>query len=252
MNSPTTRQSFCLPELPACPKRLRETPVDHPATDHEAVRQLTLAITRKMDELIGGISGLSEVFQHGPADTWKLTEVFALIHQSSSRLHGLIAHLKVLHRRATGEATYLNLSRTVRAHFEMFDPLLSDRLVVEMDLATEELAVHLDEARLRRVLLNLTLNLCNALRGRQTADSKLCVSIRVDSDATAQITLAAGGTGEVIETVAPDAAARARVADACEFLVEAGGSFTRRTATDFLLELPVVSSQPSCLSLRHV
>ena len=226
----------------ASPKRAREARVFHPATDHDASRQLTAGIVNEMSSLLGGIGGLSEIYPQVADRGAQLTQGFALIHKSSLRLQILLGYLKTLNQRP-GEAIEPNsfcLCRSVRGMFEMFSPLLAKSVEVETVIPPGELAVHLDEILLRRVLLNLTLNLRDELRACGMPAATLRVSIRRQLDARAALTLSAGGPGAALDAPAPGPDARARVADARERLGELGGTLAMASARQFVLVLPLV------------
>ena len=234
-----TQRDIALPEAPSpsagTVEHARDARAFHTATDVEGRCQLTLGLVHEMNNLLGGIAVLSEIYQDRSAVDDGLSEGLALIQKSTGRLQTLVTHLKTLNGPPTGEATYLNLPETVRGLFEMFAPLLPKTLAVVMAFPLEELAVHLDEALLRRVLLNLTLNLRDDLARQPEGANKLHVGIRVRPGTTVELTLSAGGPGQD-----PSADARARLADARQCVCKMGGMLIAHTPGEFTLELPLV------------
>ena len=209
------------------------------ATDLEAGRQLTLGIVHEMNNALGGIAVLSEIYQSSAPGEDGLGEGLALIHKSTGRLQALVNHLKILNGPLSGESAYLNLTETVRSLFEMFAPLLPKTLKVETTFPLEELAVHLDEALLRRVLLNLALNLRDSLGARPDASKTLHISIRHGAG-SAEIILSTADPGDPGETLLP-AAAQARLDDAQRSLRAVGGTVFAYSTGKFVLELPLAA-----------
>ena len=213
----------------------REARAFYAATDTEGPRQLTLGMVHEMNNLLGGIAVLSEIYQDRSVADEGLAEGLALIHKSTGRLQTLVGHLKTLNRTAASEPVYLNLADTVRTLFEMFAPMLPKTLAVVLAFPLEELAVHLDETLLRRVLLNLTLNLRDDLGRHPDAEPKLHVGIRALPGNKVALTLSLGCGGE-----GPLADARARLADARQCLCKMGGTLIAHAPCEYLLELPLV------------
>ena len=207
------------------------------ATDHEARRELTLGIIHEMNNALGGIAVLSEIYQTPAGDAEGLGEGLGLIHKSAVRLQTLVGHLKLLNGPTRSEPTYLNLTDLVRTQFEMFAPLLPKTLTVETAFPSEELAVHLDEILFRRVLLNLALNLRDDLARHVGTAKMLRVSIRHRAG-VAELTLATGH-GSPPELPALPEGAAARVADAQRILQETGGTVIAYTNGWYVLALPL-------------
>ncbi len=225
-------------EFPPTPagtaEHARDARAFYTATDTEGTRQLTLGLVHEMNNLLGGIAVLSEIYQDRSVADDGLAEGLGLIHKSTGRLQTLVGHLKILNGPATGEPIYLNLAESVRTVFEMISPLLPKTLAVVMAFPLEELAVHLDETLLRRVLLNLTLNLRDHLNRHPEAESKLHVGICSRLGNKVALTLSVGGSAS------PAADAQARLADARQCLCKMGGTLIAHAPGEFILELPLV------------
>ncbi len=213
----------------------RDARAFYAATDVEGRRQLTLGLVHEMNNLIGGIAVLSEIYQDGSAVDNGVTEGLALIHQSTNRLQSLVTHLKTLNGPSVSEPVYLKLPETVRALFEMYAPLLPKTLAVVMAFPQEELVVHLDEALLRRVLLNLTLNLRDDLGCHPETTDRLHVGIRTRPCSKVELTLSVSGLG-----LDRSADACARLADARQCLCKMGGTLIAHTSSEYLLEFSLV------------
>ncbi len=213
----------------------REARAHYIATETEGPRQLILGLMHEMNNLVGGIAVLSEIYQDRSAADDGMAEGLALIHKSTGRLQTLVGHLKTLNGTTASAPVYLNLAESVRALFEMFAPMLPKTLAVVMAFPLEELAVHLDAALLRRVLLNLTLNLRDDLGLHPEATNKLHVGIRNRSDGKVELTLSAA-----TERGAISADARARLADARQSACKMGGTLIAHTPGEFILELPLI------------
>ena len=196
---------------------------------------LPLGLVHEMNNLLGGIAVLSEIYQDRSAVDDGLAEGLTLIHKSTGRMRALVDRLKTLNGPNSSEPVYLNLAETVRDLFEMFAPLLPKTLAVVMAFPLEELAVHLDAALLRRVLLNLTLNLRNSLAGHPDATGKLHVGIRTRPGDKVELRLSAGSGSEPMS-----ADAYARLADARQCLCKMGGTLIAHANNEFILELPLV------------
>ena len=225
--------------LPVDPPVVNEDLLNFAATDLEAGRQLTLGIVHELNNVLGGIAVLSEIYQSSAPGDDGLGEGLALIHKSTGRLQTLVSHLKILNGPPDGEPSYLNLTETVRNLFEMFAPILPKTLKVETTFPLEELAVHLDEALLRHVLLNLALNLRDGVGTRPDASKTLHIIIRHHAG-FAELVLSTDGPGEPGETLL-SAAAQARVSDAQRRLRAVGGTVSAYSSGRFVLELPLAA-----------
>ncbi len=207
------------------------------ATGSEAVRQLTLGLVHEMNNVLGGIAVLSEIYQDRSGEDSGLGEGLALIHKSTGRLQTLVGQLKALNGPAVEDPVYLNLSDTIRVMFEMFAPLLPKTLTVETAFPMEELAVHLDQARLRRIVLNLTLNLRDDLDRHPQAAGTLRVGVRHRDDT---VELALSARSRVDDPVPPTPDARARLDDARRGLLAMGGTLIALSNREYILVLPLV------------
>ena len=235
------QRDVALAGAPPDPAEAAEHPVGseayYAAVGQEGVRQLTLGLVHEMNNVLGGIAVLSEIYQDRSGADDGLGEGLALIHKSTGRLQTFVGQLKILNGPAVGEPVYLNLADMARTMFEMFAPLLPKTLTVETAFPMEELAVHLDEARLRRVLLNLTLNLRDDLNRHPDSAGTLRVGLRHRSGSV-ELTLAA--SSRVSDLAPPSADARARFEDARRCLGEMGGTLFAVTSREFVLAIPLV------------
>ena len=231
-----------IPAEPARPARWQ-----HVAASRDACCQLTLGIVHEMNNLTGGISVLSEIYMEGADSGLPLTEGLTLIHKSTDRLQTLVRHLKVINGPISEEPTYFNVAEFVRSLFELFAPLLPKDMVVHPSFPPEELAACLDEALFRQVLLNLTLNLREALDTEPAAEHRLHLGLRRLSDTRAELVLAlAGDFGDDFHGTVPEsdlrwAGAHARLLDADDILKELGGRLTCRPGGEYVFELPLIS-----------
>lgn len=214
---------------------------DYDATDRDACRQLTLGLVHEMNNLLGGIAVLSEIYQQENGADDGLNEGLALIHKSTGRLQTLVGHLRVLNGPPTEAPAYLNLSETVRTFFELVAPLLPKTWAVEMPVPPEELAVYVDETLFRRVLLNLTLNLRDASDHPNGGPGRFQVALRRrPGDSMVDLTLSVGTAGRQGERPLTPGA-QARHADARRCLQTMDGTLIANENGGVVLSLPLVA-----------
>ncbi len=146
------------------------------AAGRDSLGQLTLGMAHELNNLVGGISALSEIYLQTTESGLPIKEGVGLIHNSAGRLQKLLRQLTEINRRSGGERAYLNLSEMVPAEMELFARVLPRGVRIDVLPAGAEMAVLLDETALRQVLLHLVLNLRDAL-GSERADGTLKVRL---------------------------------------------------------------------------
>ncbi len=215
----------------------------HAAVCRENCAQLTLGIVHEMNNLTGGIAVLSEIYLNGCDSDAHLAEGMELIYKSTRRLQTFVAHLKTIHGPISGEPTYFNVGESVRGAFDLFAPALPKSVTVATDLPDEELAACLDEAAFRQLLLDLTLNLRDALASHAQAGGQgLRLALRRLSSGQAELTVApAADFADGASAFSPDGDARARQQDAAEIARTLGIGLMHRVGGGYALELPLIS-----------
>ncbi len=146
------------------------------AATGDSLSQLTLGMAHELNNLVGGISALSEMYLQGMESGLPIKDGLGLIHHSAGRLQKLLRQLTEINRRPSGERAYVNLTDMVRGDMELFTHVLPNGLRLNTALSGEELAVLLDDTSLRQILLNLILNLRDGL-GQERAAGTITVTI---------------------------------------------------------------------------
>lgn len=153
------------------------------AATGDSVRQLTLGMAHELNNLVGGISALSEIYLQGMESGLPLKDGIGLIHNSAGRLQNLLRELAAVNKSAEGIRDYVNLAETIRAEASVFTHVLPKTIRLETILPDGELAALVDETALRQVLLNLALNLRDILVAEQTPGTLSVILTRLDGPA---------------------------------------------------------------------
>ena len=218
----------------------------HAAVSRETGAQLTLGIVHEMNNLTGGIAVLSEVYQQEASSGLPMVESFELIKQSARRLQSLVRHLKLVHGPLQEEPSYVNVGESVRGLLEMFAPVLPRDTTIETDFEPGELVACLDAALMRQALLDLILNVRDALAIRPEPGHGLRASLRRLPGERAELVVApTDAAGVDIRADLPDADpcradAASRLSDANLALEALGGRLTRGGHGEYIVELPLV------------
>lgn len=217
----------------------------HAAVSRETCAQLTLGIVHEMNNLTGGIAVLSELYTQEAATGMPVSEGLELIGKSTARLQALVRHLKIVHGPLREAPTYVDLQGFVHGTMDLLAPVLPKNIVVTTDFPPDgELAAHLDEAILRQALLDVLLNVRDALLTRRTdGGHSLRVSLRRTAVARAELVLAAAhedGAGLADPPEGPRwSESKTRWHHAAGALQELDGRLTRGAHGEFILELPL-------------
>jgi signal transduction histidine kinase len=221
------------------------------AAAREPLSRMTLGIAHEVNNLIGGISALSEIYLQGMEASLPIKDGLKLIHGSAARLQTLIRHLVELNRPPDGERAYVNLVECVRHQLELYSHILPKGARIETQLPDEEMVVRLDETAFRLLLLNLVVNLHEAV-GKPVSEDGICpiaLRLRALPDAAkAELVIAPQTAGKKAEASTPDAGSlekqrqdvRLRLIDACATLREIGGEIEVRSGGEVAVILPLV------------
>ena len=165
------------------------------AATGDSVRQLTLGMAHELNNLVGGISALSEIYMQGMESGLPFKDGITLIHNSAGRLQSLLRELAAVNKPAQGARDYVNLAETIRAESAVLTHILPKNIRLETSLPDTELAALLDETSLRQILLSLALNLRDIVVHEQATGIVRIVLIRMDGqDACAELQMSAETT----------------------------------------------------------
>jgi hypothetical protein len=222
------------------------------AAGREPLCRMTLGIAHEANNLVGGISALSEIYLQGRQGSLPLNEGMALIHNSAGRLQAIIRQLVELSRSPDGERTCVGIVELVRNQLDLFAHILPKGARIRTHFPDEELAVHLDETAFRQLLLNLVVNVHDAT-GKTTSReeiSPVILSLRQLPDAPPRVELLISphldGAVDASPAAAPDATemrrqdVRLRLLDARQRMAELGGELDVRAGGEVALILPLV------------
>lgn len=228
-----------------------ETRLLHAAATGDSLSQLTVGMAHELNNLIGGISALSEIYLQGMESGLPIKDGLGLIHHSAGRLQKLLRQLTEINRRPAGERSYLNLTDMVRSELELFAHVVPRGVRFQTELSGEELAVLLDDTALRQILLNLILNLRDGM-GHERATGTITVTIRrlptltLTPRAEIRLSAVAGeNTNSSLEAGDGDGSrhleTQLRLLDAQRSVQQLGGALEVHPGGDFSLTLSLIA-----------
>ncbi len=129
----------------------------------ETLAVLTLGMAHDFTNVIAGIHSLSESFLTQVDGQHPFHEGLSLIKKSSLQASQLVQRMINLHLGQTGERNYHNLNDIAGDLGELVKKILPRRIQLAVDLAGQQLPVHLDVVEFRQVVINLLLNAADAM-----------------------------------------------------------------------------------------
>ncbi len=132
----------------------------------ETLAMLTMGLAHDFNNILAGISALSESFLEQAGPEHPFTEGLTLIRNNSLHASQLVHRIMSLHRAKTGERSYHNLNETVTEFADLVEKIIPRRIRVAKDLAPQTLALYADAVELRQMVLNLALNAADAMPDR--------------------------------------------------------------------------------------
>ncbi len=145
----------------------------------ETLATLTMGLAHDFSNILAGILSLSEGFIAEMDSTHPFSPGLTLIRQNAWQACQLVQRMMSLHRCQTGEQNYLDLNETLTELADLVQRVLPRRIVIETELAAQQLPLYVDAVELRQVILNLALNAAEAMpqRGKLIFQTRLCETV---------------------------------------------------------------------------
>jgi PAS domain S-box-containing protein len=142
----------------------------------ETLATLTMGLAHDFSNILAGILSLSEGFLAQMDAAHPSAPGLNLIRQNAWQACQLVQRIMSLHRCQTGEQNYHDLNQTLPELADLVQRVLPRRIVVETQLAPQQLPLYVDAVELRQVILNLALNAAEAMpqRGKLLFQTRLC------------------------------------------------------------------------------
>jgi signal transduction histidine kinase len=132
----------------------------------ETLAMLTMGLAHDFNNILAGITALSETFLAQMEPDHAFAEGLTLIRNNSRHASQLVHRIMSLHRARTGEHNYHNLNEIVTEFAELVEKILPRRIRVVKELSAEALPVYADAVELRQMVLNFALNSADAMPDR--------------------------------------------------------------------------------------
>ncbi len=132
----------------------------------ETLAMLTMGLAHDFNNILAGITALSETFLAQVEPDHAFTEGLTLIRNNSRHASQLVHRIMSLHRAKTGERNYHNLNEIVTEFAELVEKILPRRIRVVKEFSAESLPVYADAVELRQMVLNFALNSADAMPDR--------------------------------------------------------------------------------------
>lgn len=132
----------------------------------ETLAMLTMGLAHDFNNILAGISALSESFLTQVENNPALTEGLELIRQNSRHAGQLVQRMISLHRSKTGERNYHDFNGIVTEFADLTEKIIPRRIIVRRELIKDSLPVYADAVELRQMMLNFTLNAADAMPDR--------------------------------------------------------------------------------------
>jgi signal transduction histidine kinase len=129
----------------------------------ETLSLLTRGLAHDLNNQLSCVVSLSELTATQLGPEHPCTQALNLIKKGGLRASQILQRLGQLHRSQTGQREFVNCSQAVGEAAELAQMILSRRVHVRTELPDATLAVHLDVAAFRQVLLELALNAGDAM-----------------------------------------------------------------------------------------
>jgi PAS domain S-box-containing protein len=152
-------------------------------------------LNQPLTAILSNAQAAQRFLAHNPPRVDKLAEILIDIVKSDHRAGAVIQRLRSLLRKEEAQRHPLDINDVVEESLRLMRSDLLNRLVtVRTDLADALPAVSGDRNQLQQVLLNLVMNGCDAMDGRD-ADRRLLVGTRTTTHGNVEVCVADRGAG---------------------------------------------------------
>jgi len=142
----------------------------------QTLATLTMGLAHDFSNILAGILSLSEGFIAQTDATHPFASGLNMIRQNAWQACQLVQRIMSLHRCQTGEQNYHDLNEMLTELSDLLQRVLPRRILVETELAPQQLPLYVDAVELRQVVLNLALNAAEAMpqRGKLVFQTRRC------------------------------------------------------------------------------
>jgi two-component system, LuxR family, sensor kinase FixL len=152
-------------------------------------------LNQPLTAILSNAQAAQRFLAHSPPRVDKLAEILADIVKSDHRAGAVIQRLRSLLRKEEAQRHRLDINEVVEESLRLMrSDLLNRQVVVSADLAEALPVVSGDRNQLQQVLLNLVINGCDAMDGREV-DRRLLLRTRTTTDGNVEVCVADQGTG---------------------------------------------------------
>jgi nitrogen-specific signal transduction histidine kinase len=132
----------------------------------ETISLLALGLSHDFNNVLAGISGLSESLICQMEPDHPSQEGLVLVRQKSRQAAQLIQKIAQLHDSKTGTRTYRNLNEVAQESVELLRTVVPRRLDLVVKLDATPLPLYVDGVELQQVLFQMALNAADAMHGQ--------------------------------------------------------------------------------------
>jgi two-component system sensor kinase FixL len=152
-------------------------------------------LNQPLTAILSNAQAAQRFLAHSPPRVDKLAEILTDIVKSDHRAGAVIQRLRSLLRKEAAQRHPLNLNDVVEESLRLIrSDLLYRNVTVSTDLAEGLPAVSGDRIQLQQVLLNLVINGCDAMDGRDV-NRRLVVQSRTAANGSVEVSVADRGVG---------------------------------------------------------
>jgi two-component system sensor kinase FixL len=152
-------------------------------------------LNQPLTAILSNAQAAQRFLAHSPPRVDKLAEILTDIVKSDHRAGAVIQRLRALLKKEEAQRRPVDINDVVEESLRLMrSDLLNRQVVVNTDLAGALPAVSGDRNQLQQVLLNVVINGCDAMDGRE-ADRRLLVQTRTTARGNVEISIADWGPG---------------------------------------------------------
>ena len=138
----------------------------------ESIGQLTGGIAHDFNNILSSVLGYTElcVESIGEESDEKISSYLKEVIKSGERAKNLVAQMQTFSRGGNNEKKTLNIHEVIKDAVKMLQPMLSEKIEVNLDCDNKSLFVHADTTQLHQLIMNLCINARDAMSGKGVID----------------------------------------------------------------------------------